>query len=187
MSTEVLERAVASTAKILQNLSKDQLDKATPCASWNVKELVNHLVNAPFWFAAVVEHGDTPAGFETPDRTDGDISAAFAEGTQRAIAAFGAPGAQEKTVTLPWGQMPAGMFMNIAAQDIFVHGWDVARAIGDSAAFDEELAESFLVGAQMLPDTFRGPDGQAPFGVIVEAPDSAPASDRLAAALGRQI
>jgi uncharacterized protein (TIGR03086 family) len=187
MSTEVLERAVASTAKILQNLSKDQLGQPTPCASWDVKELVNHLVNAPFWFAAVAEHGDTPEGFETPDRSEGDISAQFAEGTANAIAAFGAPGAQEKILKLPWGEMPGGMFMNIAAQDIFVHGWDVARAIGDTTGFDEELAEQFIAGAQALPDAFRGPEGQAPFGPLADAPDNAPASDRLAAALGRKI
>ena len=187
MSTEILERAVASTDKIVQHLSKDQLDNPSNCASWTVKDLVNHLVNGPFWFAAVVEHGDTPAGFDTPDRTTGDVHAAFAEGTQKAIAAFAVPGAQEKTLKLPWGEMPAGMFMNVAAQDIFVHGWDLARSIGDDATFDEGLAEQLIAGAKMLPDAFRGPDGQAPFGQIVDVPDSAPASDRLAAALGRQV
>jgi uncharacterized protein (TIGR03086 family) len=178
---------VASTEKILQNVSKDQLGDSTPCVSWTLKDLVNHLVNAPFWFAAVVEHGDTPEGFETPDRTTGDLSAQFAEGTQKAIAAFGAPGAQEKVIKLPWGEMPAGMFMNVAAQDVFVHGWDVACAIGIKAEFDEELAEQFLAGAKMLPDSFRGPDGEAPFGHVAEAPAGAPASDQLAAALGRQV
>ena len=134
-----------------------------------------------------MEHGDTPEGFETPDRTTGDIQAAFAEGTRKAIAAFGAPGAQEKVVKLPWGEMPAGMFMNIAAQDIFVHGWDLARAIRCQAQLDDWLADQFLAGAQALPDAFRGPEGQAPFGQVIYVPETAPASDRLAGALGRSV
>ena len=188
MSTEVLERAVASTTKVLQNVSKDKLGDPTPCESWTVKDVVNHILVGSYWFAAVVEHGDTPADFDgNQDLAGGDISATFADGSAKAIDAFGAPGALEKTVKLPWGEMPAGMFINIAAQDIFVHGWDVARAIGDTSGLDEDLAEQFIGGAKALPEAFRGPDGQAPFGPVADAPDTAPASDRLAAALGRQI
>jgi len=39
---------------------------------------------------------------------------------------------------------------------------------------------------QTLPDSMRGPEGEAPFGPRVEAAESAPAADRLAAFLGRQ-
>jgi uncharacterized protein (TIGR03086 family) len=188
MSTEALERAVASTAKVLQNVSKDKLGAPTPCASWTVSDVVNHILVGQYWFAAVVEHGDTPADFDGgQDLAGGDINATFADGSSKALAAFGAPGALEKTVKLPWGEMPAAMFINIAAQDTFVHGWDVARAIGDTSGLDEALAEQFVAGAKALPDAFRGPDGQAPFGPVADCPDSAPASDRLAAALGRKV
>ena len=37
-----------------------------------------------------------------------------------------------------------------------------------------------------MADSFRGPDGQAPFGPQAEAPAGAPPADRLAAFLGRQ-
>jgi hypothetical protein len=37
----------------------------------------------------------------------------------------------------------------------------------------------------LLPDTMRGPEGQAPFGPRVQVADSATAADRLAALTGR--
>jgi uncharacterized protein (TIGR03086 family) len=74
----------------------------------------------------------------------------------------------------------------IAASDAFTHGWDLARALGQSTDLDPELAAQ-LLGASMIPDEFRGPDGQAPFGPKVDVPESAPAADRLAGVLGRQV
>ena len=37
----------------------------------------------------------------------------------------------------------------------------------------------------LLPDSMRGPEGQAPFGPRVEVAESAPPADRLAAFTGR--
>jgi uncharacterized protein (TIGR03086 family) len=78
--------------------------------------------------------------------------------------------------------------MGLAAGDQFVHGWDLARAIGYDAELDPELAEVLLGLARMsVPDENRGPDGLAPFGPIVLAPADARPADRLAAFLGRSI
>jgi uncharacterized protein (TIGR03086 family) len=87
---------------------------------------------------------------------------------------------------LPFGEFPGGIFVMIAASDAFMHGWDLAKALGQSTDLDPELA-SQLLAASMLPDEFRGPDGQAPFGPKLDAPESASAADKLAAHLGRQV
>ena len=88
---------------------------------------------------------------------------------------------------LPFGQMPGSAFVNIATVDVFAHGWDLAKATGQPTDLDSALAAQLLVIAQAsLPDTFRGPEGQAPFGPKVEAPAGGSAADQLAAFLGRQ-
>jgi uncharacterized protein (TIGR03086 family) len=188
MGTEALEQAFASTRKVLANVKPDQLDQPTPCESWDVRRLVNHIVGGSYWFAASTDAGQAPEVDTTGD-TDyaaGDRVAAFDEGIRRAVAAFSAEGAQEKMIKLPFGEFPGAIFMGLATTDTFTHGWDLARATGQDANLEPELAEQLLAGAKMsIPDEFRGPDGVAPFGPEVKVPDSSPAADRLAGFLGR--
>jgi uncharacterized protein (TIGR03086 family) len=185
MSADILEQAFASTGKVLANLQPGHLDQPTPCASWDVRALVNHIVGGTYFFAVAAETGEAPTGDDT-DFAGGDPQAAYAEGSARALAAFRAPGAMEKTMKMPFGEFPGAILSTIAATDVFVHGWDLAKALGLSTDLDSGVAEQ-LLSASMLPDEFRGPEGQAPFGPKVEAPDTACAADRLAAHMGRQV
>lgn len=189
MTTEALERAIASTRRVLTHVTPDQLEGPTPCASWKVRELVNHIVGGANWFATCTDQGTAPEVDDTED-TDyaaTDFVAAFDEATKRAVASFNVPGATEKTIQLPFGGLPGAMFLGLATTDTFVHGWDLAKATGQATDLDPDLADQLLAAAQgAIPDQFRGPDGQAPFGAVVEPPPGASAADRLAAFLGRQ-
>src|ERR1051325_8762999 len=123
MGTELLEQAVASTRKVLQNLTKDDLDKATPCTNWKVRDILNHIIGGTHFFVTTKETGVGPDdGGEGQEFTDGDVVAAFDNGTKQAIAAFNAPGALEKIVKLPFGEMPGAAVMSIETSDIFQHG-----------------------------------------------------------------
>ena len=188
MGTEALERAFGVARGVLANVTADQYGNSTPCVSWDVQRLLTHMVASTYWYASSVETGSSPQDSgEDKDYTSGDVLATFDAGVKAAVAAFGAPGAEEKTINLPWGPMPAGMFMGIAVQDQFQHAWDLARATGQSSDLDPELATQLIQSASMMPDQFRGPDGVAPFGAKVDVPDSAPPADRLAGILGREV
>ena len=101
---------------------------------------------------------------------------------------MGAPGAQDKVLTLPFGTLPASVFMGIATTDAFTHGWDLAKATGQSTDIDPELAGQLLDGARMfVQPAFRGEDGNAPFGPEQPAPAGASTADQLAAFLGRRL
>jgi uncharacterized protein (TIGR03086 family) len=186
MSADLLARAFASTAGVLSGVDAQELDGATPCASWPVRELVNHVVGGPTYFAVAAETGQAPAPDET-DFCEGDFVTEFNEGAARAVKAFEADGVMDKMMKLPFGELPGGVFINIAAIDTFTHGWDLAKATGQSTDLDPGLATQLLAIAEgFLSDQLRGPDGQAPFGPKVEAPAGSPPADRLAAFLGRQ-
>jgi hypothetical protein len=76
----------------------------------------------------------------------------------------------------------------IASIDTFTHGWDLAKATDQSTDLDAALSAQLLGIAQAaLPDSFRGPDGQAPFGLPVDVPDSDCMADQLAGFMGRNI
>jgi len=187
MSTETLERAFGVAKGVLANVKPDQLDLATPCKSWDVRALINHLVGGPFFFASSTNTGESgEPGGESPDLAAGDFLASYEDGTKQAIEAFGAPGAQEKIVKLPFGEFPGSAWMGIATLDTFTHAWDLAKATGQSTDLDPELAAQLNEQALALPDDFRG-DEPMPFGPRQEAPAGASAADQLAASMGRTV
>ena len=189
MSAEILEKAFASTAGVLANVSPDQFDLPTPCVSWKVRDLLDHIVGGTTFFAVTAETGVSPEiGGDRPDLTAGDFKADFKSGAARAVKAFSAEGAMDKPMKLPYGELPGSVFMVIAATDTFTHGWDMATATGQSTDLDPTTAAQILEAVSaFLPDALRGADGEMPFGPRVEAPDTASAADKLAAFMGRQV
>jgi uncharacterized protein (TIGR03086 family) len=186
MSTQPLEQAISSTRSVLAGVKQDQLASPTPCQSWNVAQLVDHIVGGQYFFAAMA-CGDPPSG-ETRTYADGDFLAEFDKGSAECLAAFGAPGAMERVLKLPFGEMPGSRFVGLATVDTFVHGWDLAKATGQKPNFDPELADALLAGSrQAIQESFRGADGKAPFGPEQKAPDGASTADQLAAFLGRSV
>jgi len=190
MSTQGLEQAFAVSRGVLENVQANQMDDDTPCKSWKVRDLVNHIVGGVQWFGASMDSGDgsDATGDEIGDYTGGDYLAVFDDGAKNAVAAFGKPGALEKTVTLPFGEFPGMAFMGLATTDTFTHAWDLAKATGQSTNLDPDLAAQLLVGAQAaIGDAWRGPDKKAPFGPKQDAPAGASPADQLAAFLGRKV
>jgi uncharacterized protein (TIGR03086 family) len=185
MSTQPLEAAIASTRATLAGVSKDQLDASTPCKSWTVRDLINHIVGGQFFFTSAVL-GNPPQRGEH-DFASGDFVSEFDSGSAACIAAFSGDGVMEKMITLPFGTMPGSAFVRLAATDTFVHGWDLAKATGQSTDLNPELAEALLAGSKIaIQDAFRG-DEPRPFGPEQAAPANATAADRLAAFLGRSV
>lgn len=186
MSTIPLEQAVAAAQSVLAGVKPEQLGATTPCQSWKISDLVNHMVGGQFWFASVAS-GEAAPGGEAPDFSVGDFASDFAKGSSAAVAAFGAPGVLDTTMTLPWGEMKGSDFMGLASVDTFTHAWDLARATGQSTDLNPELAAGLLAGARAgIAPEFRGPEG-APFGPEQQAPAGATKADELAAFLGRTI
>lgn len=187
VSVADLTRAFATTRAIMANVTPGQYADPTPCASWDVRGLMNHIVGGSHWYAATIRSGD---GTLTPiidDFTEGDVLASYDWGIETTTANFAAPGALERTITLPFGDFPGVRFLGLATSETFVHGWDLATATGQPSDLDPVLAEELLATAQeVMPAAFRGPDATAPFAPEVPAPADAGPADRLAAFLGRR-
>jgi uncharacterized protein (TIGR03086 family) len=185
MDVETFERAAKSTAGVLAGVDTGALGGPTPCASWDVRQLLNHVVGVPHFFAAVGEGGEPPSA--DTDFASGDFQDSYRQACARVVQAFSAPGAMERTCRLPIGDMPGHVVLSIASTDTFVHGWDLARATGQSTDLDPELAERLLENARRsVPESYRGEDGKSAFGPEVEPPADAKPADRLAAFLGRR-
>ncbi len=186
MSTRPLAQAIAASRAVLTGVRADQLQDPTPCASWNVGQVIDHMVGGMRFFAAGVT-GEPPPESST-DVSTGDFVAAYDEAAGAALDAFGADGVLGSTIRMPFGDMPGSAVMGLATTDTFTHAWDLAKATGQDTDLDPELAEALLTQSRrMIQPGFRGEDGQAPFMAEQECPDGASAADRLAAFLGRVV
>jgi uncharacterized protein (TIGR03086 family) len=187
MATEGFEQAVNVAKDVLGNVKADQLDDPTPCASWKVRDVINHLVGGSYFFAAATNGEAVGDGSDAPDFASGDYTSAYDEGSQKAISAFQAPGALDRTVKVPFGEFPGSAWMGLATTDTFAHAWDLAKATGQSTDIAPALADQLLIGArQAIPDALRG-DEPMPFAAEQPCPDGASSADRLAAFLGRTV
>ena len=186
VSTRQLSRAFASTRTVLAKVVPGQLAAPTPCVSWDVRALINHFVGSARWGASAA----MGTGHEVVDEdyAAGDYLAGYDDSIKTALAAFGSPGVLEKTIKLAFGEFSGADLMGMVARDQFTHGWDLARAIGYHTDLDPELAGELLVQARVeILDAYRGSEGEAIFGPVVETPPGACPADRLAAFLGRSM
>jgi uncharacterized protein (TIGR03086 family) len=136
------------------------------------------------WAAENVKTGSAP-------RPSGDIIGerdpveAYAASADAMMAAFDEPGALGRMVTMPFGEMPAAGLAGFRFVDLVVHTWDLAKATGQDTNFAPDLCEAALA---MSRQRMAGMDRAAmPFKDEVAVPDDAPAADRLAGFLGRQV
>jgi uncharacterized protein (TIGR03086 family) len=187
-SLQLLQRVVDETTIVVNDVSADQLGNPSPCEGWTVRDVINHITGGATLFAISAEQGSVPddelGRLMAGDNLGEDYQGAWAKAADRAMRAFGEPGALEKTVILPFGEMPAGVALNIAVFDVLTHATDIASATGQTV-HDTELIETALeVGHQMI-----GPDLRQPGVFDAEQPVAAdaPAQDRLLAFAGRRV
>jgi uncharacterized protein (TIGR03086 family) len=184
----LMQRVVDETTTVVNDVDDDQMGNPTPCEEWTVRDVINHITGGATMFAISAEQGSVPddelGRLMGGDNLGNDFRGAWDTAAQRAMAAFRAPGALEKTVTLPFGQMPAGVALNIAVFDVLTHAVDIARATGQQVN-DTDLIETALgMGRQMI-----GPDLRIPGVFEAEQPiaDGAAPADRLLAFAGRRV
>ena len=189
MAEEMLERVVSELRKVVDGITPEQMSSPTPCTSWDVRGVLNHVTGGSIMFAECVENGSISdeefARLSSADLVGDDPSGVFGAAADRALAAFAAPGAMERMVTLPFGTMPAGVAANIAVFDLTVHALDLARATGQSTELDPNVLQAGWDAAQgMLSPELRS---TGMFADAQPCADDAPLGDRLMAYTGRSI
>jgi uncharacterized protein (TIGR03086 family) len=179
--------------RLVEGVRPDQWDSATPCAEWDVRQLVDHVTTGNRMIAALAT-GERPEGAEglrqlrarlAPAREDDPVEA-FRGSAHQLREAFSHPDFPEGTYQTPMGVERGGEFLiQMRTTETLIHGWDLARATGQDPAFSEAVAEQTLATVRAslagIPRDNRG------FGPEQPAPEHAPAIDRLAAFMGRRL
>jgi uncharacterized protein (TIGR03086 family) len=167
----------------------EHLTLPTPCTEFDVRSLLGHIVAVLDRVAAVGRGEDaTQLPIVVEGIADDGWLAAYDAGVADVRAAWSDDGLLDREVRLPWATLPGSMVVSIYAQELTVHGWDLAAAIGAPTDWDPAVGEALLPLAHtILPAEPRGePIGNA-FAAVVDVPGDAGVYTRLAGWLGRDV
>jgi uncharacterized protein (TIGR03086 family) len=176
------DRAAAVADQAIAAVKPDQFTDPTPCTEWNVRQVINHIVGGNLFFLTFLEGG--PPVDRLADHLGDDPSAAFRETVQRLREAFLREESADRVVPTPFGEAPIRMLIEMRTTELLVHGWDVAKATGQSTDLDPELAEAKIESFRKMRTARRG---RGVFDDEKPVPPGATAADRLAAAAGRVV
>jgi uncharacterized protein (TIGR03086 family) len=185
--------AVLASVDVVSAVTADDLAKPTPCAGWNLADLLTHMTVQHHGFAAAARgHGDDEAVWQTG--TVGAAVAADPAGTYAAAAAevidaFAGDGMLDSEFALPelgpGAAFPGAMAIGFHYIDYVVHGWDVARTLGRPYELPADVVAAAVPLALFVPDgDFRTIDS-APFGPAIPSTDATDDFDRILSHLGR--
>lgn len=187
-----LTPATRRLADLVSRVRDDELSGPTPCPAYTLGDLIEHVGGLALAFRAAAEKDiASPYVNGTPS---GDASRLQADWRERISAdlaalaqAWAKPDAWTGMTRIANQDAPAEMVGVTVADELVVHGWDVARATGQPYSAEPELlgaAQTFL-GFFASPDAPAGPE--VPFGPSRPVADDSAPLDRVLALAGRDL
>lgn len=184
MDSNQYRRALLNTGRIVVGVRPEDLPKPTPCKDWDVRLLLNHIIGGNKMVAQVARGGRVDASGVMEDHTFPDPGSNYLASADELLAVWAEPGALERGVHMPFGDIPGSAAVSIHFLDIVVHGWDLARATGQDTTIEPDLAaEALDISHGLLSPELRA---TGVFGPEVPVSDDHPLHDRLVAFMGRR-
>lgn len=187
---KLYRRAIIRAKEVVAQIEQEQLDSPTPCAEWNVRTVINHLIGgielttAGLLGNALKFEPGTAESSYIAEANAIKLSQAYETESDRVLAATGQPDALERVVPTRFGEMPMPQFLMGIALDQLVHTWDLAKATGQDVALDPGLVDMAL---PVLQSGFADMGRQGGLiGPEVPVPDGASLQDRMIGYMGRQ-
>jgi uncharacterized protein (TIGR03086 family) len=161
-----------TTEKVGEAATK--LDDRTPCTDWDVRTLLNHMLDTQRYFAGSARGDEnvSPPSPNPPSLIGDDPRADFEAARREVVDTFSQPGVIDRT----------GPSLGIAFSDQLLHGWDLARATQQDATMPDGLAEAAYT---MIHGRFTDDQRKGIFKPEITVADDAPAQAKLLAYTGR--
>lgn len=175
--------AASALAALVVAVPEEHLDEPTPCDAWSVRRLLAHIDEIGPGFRAIAEGGDI-AGADP----DASLVAGWREripASLEALAvAYRAPGAWRGRASVGETEQSRASLAVVALDELVVHAWDLATALGvPFAPRDEDV-----VVCTAFAEAVASPEGTPGlFGPALDPGPDADAFARLLAATGRRV
>jgi uncharacterized protein (TIGR03086 family) len=180
---DLFGRAVARFGQHVHAVGDGQWHLPTPCAEWDVHQLVNHLVSENRWIPPLLAGGTVE---EVGTSLDGDLLGAdpkmawdrAASDAERAVRET----PSDRTVHLSGRDAPTSQYVLEVFVDLAIHAWDLAQAIGADGTIDPDVVEVIYARYKPVERLLKG-SGQ--YGDRIEVPPEASPHTKLLAVFGR--
>jgi uncharacterized protein (TIGR03086 family) len=167
----------------------DRLGAPTPCPSYTVGDLLEHIGGLAIAFTAAANKrpieglvdAQVPAG--DASRLGDDWQERIPEAVTALGEAWRHPEAWTGMTQAGPVELPGEVAGLVALDELVVHGWDLARGSGQRYEPDDATVEPCIALVSQFASEESGPD--VAFGRPVAVAAEAPALDRLVAAAGR--
>ena len=185
-----LGSAANEMARLVDGVRDDQLADPTPCSRYTLGDLLQHVRGLAEAFTLAGRKEQPSGGSKPPPQGDAsllsdDWRGETAEWLGRLVDAWADPAAWEGTTWIAGFEAPASAVGITAANELVVHGWDVARASGQRLSVDDAvLAPSREFVAMMSGPGSEQARGDA-FGPPLPVPVGASVLDGVIAGNGR--
>ncbi|MBP2321950.1 uncharacterized protein (TIGR03086 family) [Kibdelosporangium banguiense] len=183
---QLIKHATAPVIDVVRGITPDQLGAATPCAQFDVRKLLNHLL---YWGpslegAARKESVPPPTVPESEVDLPADWQPKLVAHLETLTASWSDPAAWEGTTHMGGPtEMPAALVGGMVVGEVIVHATDLARATGQNPEWDDEVLayvyKDVEAGAQQGRD-------MGVYGPEVPVPADAPLLDRILGLTGRE-
>jgi uncharacterized protein (TIGR03086 family) len=183
---ELFVGALGHFGTLVHQVQDDAWTAPTPCTEWDVRALVHHLVNEISWTVPLLD-GRSVA--DVGDRLSGDLLgddpvASWDAAAAEALAAVNADGAMDLVIHLSRRDVTGADYTFEVFNDLAIHGWDLARAIGANETIDPAFVA--IIDERVGPD-IADLKASGQYGDVVVPPDGADAQTRLLAMFGRVV
>ena len=182
--TEQLSYILPTLNAMVDRIEPSQLNNATPCAHFTVRDVLDHMIvlggSFAYWF-----RGEEAPEVKAPTVPGRVPAAEFRAIMDDLLVAIKSPGATERVISAPIGTMSGSVFASFVAFDGLIHGWDLATATGldydlppTVVTSVDEFARGALSAQMRDGDTFKD---------ATTAPEDASQLERLVAFTGRSL
>lgn len=171
------DATLAILQRVLANVTEGDAQTQTPCADFNVSQLLDHLAGSIAVIAKAL-------GAEVVDDAGKSPEARIADLAQPTLEAFYRRGL-EGTIDMGFAELPATMVASILNLEFLVHAWDLSKALGLEMTVADELTDYVEVLAQnTISEQVRASGSFAP---ALEVAETASSLERLVAFTGRTV
>ncbi|BCM66062.1 MULTISPECIES: TIGR03086 family metal-binding protein [Streptomyces] len=174
-------------ARLARSVADEQLTAATPCPGLAVRNLLGHLLMLSVAFRDAARKSLGPTTDTSPTAAVPDLGPGWREELPKALDeladAWRDPAAWTGDTRAGGVDLPGAVAGAVVADELVIHGWDLARATGQDYAPDPaalDAAFGFLLAAADDPDRDEGL-----FGPVVPVPPDASRLDRAVGLSGR--
>jgi uncharacterized protein (TIGR03086 family) len=181
--------AARRLADLVAQVKDDELGRPTPCPAYALGDLIDHVGGLALAFAAAGRKEGSAYTDMTPSGDAARLGPDWRERIGRDLAALAQAWAEPEAWTgmtrIAGNDTPAEVVGLVLADELAMHGWEVARASRQAYACEPDILEAALQFLQMFatPDAPAGPD--VAFGPARILLEEAPLLDRVVAMAGR--